>query len=196
MWNKIKYVSLIQLGVIVGMGLTSWRSIPLSGQQSSYHAGPSIEQVQGLAALVTTKVEISDVQLTHIDGYTGGVTAALLVRGDLLIGTDLSRARFETVDSEHQNAVLTLIEPSVTSPRLDHDRTRLFAISQQGLWQITPTNVADAAVVNRAYADAQRLIADAGKDASLMQKSRTQAEQVVKTFFTAIGWTVSVHWVG
>src|SRR5687768_3413744 len=58
------------------------------------HAGPTLEQVRGLAALTVLTVDVADVQVTDLRGYTGGVRAALVVKGDLLLSTDLSAARF------------------------------------------------------------------------------------------------------
>src|SRR5436190_3396471 len=65
---------------------------------ASIPAGPPVEQVQALAALVTVRVDVADVQETRLDGRSGGVRAAVLVRGDFLVGTDLGRAAFEAVD--------------------------------------------------------------------------------------------------
>src|SRR5688572_16686409 len=44
------------------------------------HAGPAIEQVRNLASLTVLKVEVEDVQVSELHGYTGGVKAALVVK--------------------------------------------------------------------------------------------------------------------
>jgi hypothetical protein len=155
---------------------------------------PTVEQVRQLATLVSSRVEVADVQVTRIEGHTGAVRAVLIVRGDLLLGTDLSRARLEAVDPARKSAVLVLPPPAVTSPRVNHDRTRLFGVSESGLWQLTPGDAAQTAAVNEAYAQAQRLVAAAGSDPALLDRSRPQTERLVASFFEALGWHVTVRW--
>jgi hypothetical protein len=153
-----------------------------------------LEQVKGLAALTVLRVDVADVQVTDVRGYTGGVKAALVVKGDLVLSTDLSAARFESVDVEHRTAVLVLPPPRVSSPRVDHSRTRLLWVWRYGLWQAVPGDRPHAAAVNRAYEEAQAVIAAAGKDLSLDGRARAQAESVLRTFFEAVGWRLRVRW--
>ena len=92
------------------------------------HTGPTIEQIPGtsraLSSRVTTRVDVADVQETRLDGYRGGVKAALPIKGDFLLGVDLSRGKSESVDNvgrtaarlrEMQLNVVTRM-PSVMSP--------------------------------------------------------------------------------
>ena len=158
-------------------------------------AGPTIQQVQALASLITQRIEVSDVQETAIEGRTGGIKAALLIKGDFLLGTDLSGARFEAVDAAARRAVLVLAQPRITSPRLDQERTRRFAVTQSGLWTILPEDRSVTTVLlNRAYIDAQHLVAAAGDDPRLTKGSEAQAELVLSTFFRTLGWDVAVRW--
>ena len=161
---------------------------------SSTHTGPTIEQIQRLAALVTTKVDIADVQVTTAQGYVGSLKVAVVVKGDLLLGVDLNQAKLERVDTKARTAVLVLPQPQVTSPRLDHERTRLFDISAHGLWMLVPGEAGRTTLINRAYADAQQLVSQAAGDPELLGRSRRQAEQVLGSFFSAAGWTVSIRW--
>jgi hypothetical protein len=161
----------------------------------SHAAGPPVEQVQALAALVTVKVDVADVQETRLDGRSGGIRAAVLVRGDFLVGTDLGRAQFTAVDPAAKTCVVVLPKPVAASPRLDHDRTRLFAVTESGLWRVTLGDGAThAAVVERAYRDAQRLIATTAEDPAALVRAREQAEKVVAAFLAAAGWHATVRW--
>lgn len=157
-------------------------------------AAPTIEQVRDLSELVTTSVEVADVQLTDLRGWTGGVRVAMLVRGQYLLGTDLGQARFEAVDASNRTAVLVLPPPRATNPRLDHDRTRLFAVSPYGVWQIVPSNWAEVAGVNAALVEAQASITSAANGGAQMAAARRQAESVVRSFSRAIDWNVTVRW--
>jgi hypothetical protein len=160
-------------------------------------AGLTVERLQPLSSLVTARVDVADVVETTLAGHTGSVRVAILVKGDFLLGTELSAARFEAVDTVHRTATLVLLPPTAASPRVDHGRTRVFAISTNGLWQVVPGgDEAAAAVVNRAYADAQRIVSAAADDRTLLDRARRQAESVLRTFFAAVGWTVEVRWGG
>ena len=44
---------------------------------------------------------------------------------------------FEAVDAKARTAVIVLTPPQASSPRLDHDRTRMLAMTESGLWAIT-----------------------------------------------------------
>src|SRR4051794_9918558 len=95
-------ISSLSVGWVGG----TWSVRPKRGADPiSYHTGVTVEQVQILSSLVTARVEVSDVQETRIDGYTGSMRAALLIKGDFLLGTDLSRARFESVEPSARTAV-------------------------------------------------------------------------------------------
>lgn len=177
-------------GIYLGRG---WLS---RGETGSVHTGVSIEQVQALSSLVTARVDVADVTETRLDGHTGGMKAALLVKGDFLMGTDLSRAKFESINHNAHTAVLVLPQPHVASPRIDHDRTRLFALTESGLWQITPDGgQTSAVVINRAYRDAQHYIVEACNDPLIATRSRQQAEAVLRAFFEAMGWKLTVRWI-
>lgn len=156
--------------------------------------GPTIEQVRQLSSLVTTRVEVADVRVGGIRGRTGGVRTVVVLKGDLLLGVDLSAARLEASDPAARAAVLVLPPPAVTSPRVDHEGTRLFAASETGLWQLVPGDAAYAAAVDEAFYEAQRAVGRAGDDPSLHAGARRRAEQVVRCFFAALGWDVAVKW--
>ena len=57
-----------------------------------------------------------------------------------------------------------------------------------------PGNAAQTAALNEAYEDAQRLVASAGRDPALLNRSRLQTQQVLACFYEAVGWHVTVQW--
>jgi hypothetical protein len=188
------FTSAIAAGWAVGLRCAAWRA---QGSGGGGHTGLTIEKVQPLAGLVTMRVEVADVLESDLDGYTGGMRVALLVKGDFLMGVDLSEARFEKVDDSARMAVLVLPQPRARSPRLDHEKTKVFAVSQSGLWQVAPGGSrATGVVIDRGYRDAQRLIAAAYEDPALIARSRGQAQAVLAAFFKALDWDVSVKWRG
>jgi Protein of unknown function (DUF4230) len=158
-------------------------------------AGPSIEQVRRLSSLVTTRVEVADVQVTDLRGQTGGVRAILIIQGDFLIGVDLSKATFESLDPVARKAVLVLAPPAVSSPRLDQAKTQLLSVNTHGLWHVVPGDAGRTAAVEEAYARAQEVITTVASRPELAEMCRRDSEQSLDSFFTAAGWTVSIRWV-
>jgi hypothetical protein len=150
-----------------------------------------------LASLTVLQAEVADVQVSRWRGYTGGAAAVLLVRGDVTLATDLSRARFVATDPALRKVVLLLPPPRASAPRIDHERTRVACVCEYGLWRVAPDRPCDAAaarMLDQAYQEAQAIVASAGQDPSLDARARLQAEAVLATFFRSLGWTVTVRW--
>jgi hypothetical protein len=190
-------LSLVLLGVGIGRllpGAVAREPQAFTPALMHAHAGPTIEQVRGLSSLTVLKVDVADVQVTELRGYTGGAKAALVVKGDLTLSTDLSQARFDLLDPQHRRAVLVLPPPQVASPRVDHARTRLLGVWRYGLWQVVPGDRAETTAVNRAFGEAQQVVAAAGGESSLDGRGKAQAEAALRAFFLALGWDVAVRW--
>ena len=148
-WKVIWLLAMLIAGLVLGLWLTG--RPPVRSPWTWNGAGLTLERVRALASLVMLRAEVADVQETSLAGYTGSIRAAVLVRGELLMGVDLSQARFEQKDDLRHTAVLCLPAPRILSARLDHERTRIFGISTRGLWLIVPSGSdADAVVINRA----------------------------------------------
>ena len=155
----------------------------------------TIEHVQQLAALTTTRITIRDIVTTSIEGYTGSLRIALLVKGDCLVSVDLARARFIERDVDTRCAVLVLPPPGVLSARLDHEQTLVFDIVASGLWQLLPTDTRRPDLVNAAMRKAQQRIEQAANDGDLLQRERQRIEQLIGSSLEhAFGWTVIVQW--
>ena len=147
-----------------------------------------------LAELVAERVEVADVLETSVGGYTGGLRVAVVVRGDFLLGVDLSRAKVQAVDAEAKSFELVLPPPQASSPRVDHSRTHLFEVFDHGLWAVVPGDAGRSRVVERAFEEAQRVVEEASADPALAERSKRRAEQVLKGFFESTGWKAQVKW--
>lgn len=168
---------------------------PAAAAVASTHTGPTVEQVRELAELVTLRVDVADVQTTTVTGHVGGLQVALVVKGDFTLGVDLTAARFAAVDETGRTAVLVLPAPRAASPRVDHDRTRVVAMTDEGLWAVVPGDGgARGRVIDLSYAEAQRTVATMADDPALIERARRRAELVITAFFRAMGWTVRVNW--
>ena len=182
---------LLALGAAAAVHFASTKS---SRPAPVHSTGLTIEQVQQLADLVVLKVEVSDVMECRIDGWTGGVQGALIVQGDVQLATDLSQARFVSMNPAEHTATLLLSPPKVAHPRVNHDGTRLYSVSTHGLWSLVPEDKAYRAVLNQLYAQAQDSMARAGGSPELRDRARAHAQRVLEWFFISLGWQVTIRW--
>jgi hypothetical protein len=183
------------IGIVLVLAWLEFAKMPGSAREASLVPGPTLHQIQSLSDLTTLRVEVVDAMETELRGYTGQIQAVILVRGDVTVGVDLSKAFFEAVDDQNHRMILLLPGPAVQEVRLDHERTKLLGVWPSGLWTIVPGGGdADTAAINDCFRDAQRAVANAGGDSQIIERARRQAEQVMSTFFAAMGWTVDVHW--
>ncbi len=86
--------------------------------------GPTVERLQKLSHLVTTKVLIADVLVGEGEGHVG----AWLVKGDALLGVDLSRAKIIAKDDTARRATIQLPLPELLTSRVDHSRTQTWQV--------------------------------------------------------------------
>jgi hypothetical protein len=155
---------------------------------------PTLLDVQRLAELVTARVAIADVRETKLAGYLGDVRAVLIVRGEALLGPDFAQARIISNDAIQRRLVIELPWPHVISCRLDHSGTRLACLTHDGLWVIVPGDAGRRVVLNRAYAEAEKALAAAAATPQMIESVKTQAADVLSTFFQAAGWNATVRW--
>jgi hypothetical protein len=187
-------VMLIGLALAAGYALAYLPQLrPGPGTQTTT-AGLVLEHMELLSELVTTRAKVSDVTETQVQGYLGGRRALVVVKGEVLIGVDLSRARFESVDERRQTATLILPHPRAVSARLDHQHTRIVQNAARGTWHIVPGDAGSTATANRALSDAEKIVTRAARDPPLLDHSRRHAERVLGEFFARKGWNVRVRW--
>ena len=154
-----------------------------------------LEQVQQMATLVTSRVEVADVQASVITGATGSLRMVILVRGEALVGVDMSGARLEEIDAEGRCAVLVLPPPGVLSARVDHQRTAIHSIGATGLWLLLPWDAGRAELTSRCLREAEARIGRAAQSPQHMNQARMQAETVIERLGNqALQWKLTVRW--
>jgi hypothetical protein len=180
------------------LGLVGWITWQLASRQrgvAGVSTGPTITQIRQLAELVTAKVTIADAKETSLSGYLGSVHAILIVRGDALLGPDLSQAKIISSDPASQVMVIQLPRPHLISYRLDHSATRLVSLSHDGLWMIVPGDAGRTAVLNRAYGEAERAVAEAAVTPETINEAAEHSQNVLAAFFGTGGWKVQIRWI-
>lgn len=184
------------LVLIVLIGLPGWM---LAGRLLSptpeVSSAPTIEQLQPLAALLTSRVVVTDAVVTTITGRTGQLRAAVLVRGDALISVDLTQARIESADQDARTAVVVLPPPQVISARVDHEATRIFSVEATGLWSLVPGDDGRAELIEMAMRQAQTAVLRAASEPEVIEQAQAKAEGLIRSFFAeTMRWSVIVCW--
>lgn len=182
-------LGLVVLGVLLALAGNARPREPVIG-----HAGPTLEQIQALAALVTTRVTVTDTLTPQITGWTGGMAAVIVVRGDALLAVDLQQARITRSDAATRSFTLSLPEPQVLEARVDHDHSRIFAVQRQGFWRLMRLDALTRELLDQGMREAQQTIARAAGDPTLLARVREHAAQVLSTFAHSTGWQLSIQW--
>ena len=155
----------------------------------------TIERIQPVLSLLTSRVQVSDVAYEKLDGYTGSLKLAALIHGDVLIQIDLADAQLVEIHDDRRTATLVLPMPEAISPRIDHNRTRVIAVYTSGLWRMVPTDQGRAQLFDRAMANAQQRIAQAAVEQTLVDDARQQAERIITTFARdQLDWQIDIRW--
>ena len=149
--------------------------------------GPTVERLERLAQLVTMRVYVADVLTAESQGYRG----AWLIRGDALIGVDLSRAQITEKDKQTRQATVLLPPPRVLLSRVDHDRTKTWEVRRTA-W--VPWHGDQDALRDGVMFHAQRLVADASASAENHSRAKATADAVIRGFYEEVGWHVRVLW--
>jgi len=193
-WRRLVVVPVAVVLAVAGSGYLAWALLMTRAPVEPAHAALTVERLSEVSQLLTLRLDVSDVVITRIAGYTGGVQAAVLVKGDVSVGVDLSKARFEDADSIQRAATLILPPPAPSSPRVDHQRTRLVYLAKEGLWLITPGSPPYEAVVNKAMCEAQQLLNAAAEAKDADDRARHHAEAVLKAFCRSLSWEIQIRW--
>ena len=149
--------------------------------------GPTVERLERLACLVTSRVHVADVLVGEGEGCRG----AWLIKGDALIGVNLGRARIAERDEPTQQALIVLPPPEVLQPRVDHRRSRTWEVRRMTWlpWSTDQDRLRDEVMLQ-----AQQLVAHAAGSSENLQKAETAAATIVKAFYEEVGWQVRVSW--
>lgn len=149
--------------------------------------GPTVDRLQRLSHLVTTKVLISDVLVAEGEGHAG----SWLVKGDGLLGVDLRRAKIVAKDDVTHRATIRLPLPELLQSRVDHERTRCWQVRKTAWlpWSGDGDKLRDQVML-----EAQKLVATAAQSQEFVSQSKLSAEAIIAAFYAEVGWHVAVEW--
>lgn len=150
-------------------------------------SGPTVERLQRLSSLVTSRVQLADVLIGTGEGCRG----AFLIRGDCLLAINLSHAAITERDEEHSRATILLPLPEVLQPRVDHERTKTWEVSRMTWlpWMANQDRLRDEVMLQ-----AQRMIAQAAGAQENVEQAKRSAEVIIGALYEQVGWQVNVQW--
>ena len=170
---------------------------------------PALVSVQEMGALVSLKVNYAnviefnervtqDIPWTQWELRLGGTQVLLVARGECLIGTDLTQARYEQLVNTAKTATLVVPNPKVVSARLNHDAKNggsyFYAVSSTGIDALVSNSEGQTRAINSALQKGQRDIEASCAKPELIEAARKSAEAVLRPTLSATGWTVAVKW--
>lgn len=147
---------------------------------------PRIEQIENLGHLAALKVYISDV----LEATSSGVKGVWLIRGDAIIGIEMTGIQITTIDELQKTAHIILPLPIVMSPRVDHEKTKTYDIERKWLVSIDK----ESELRDEAMKQAQLMINEVAKEKDNIDAAKTRVEGLIKDFYHMVGWTVTVEW--
>ena len=151
--------------------LTQPKPAPVQSQ------GPTIERLERLAHLVTMRVYIADVLVGEGEGCRG----AWLIKGDALLGIDLSQAKIVEKDDQARRAVLRFPSPEVLQSRVDHAKTRTWEVRRTA-W--VPWNADADKLRDNVMYEAQKLVASAAASVENVGQAKAAAETMLRACTT------------
>ncbi len=180
----------IVLAIIIAVVLVAARQF--WGQRETHFCvsqGPTVDRLERLAHLVTTRVYVADVLV----GEGRGCRGAWLIKGDAVLGIELRRAKVIEKDEVARRAVVRLPQPDVLQSRVDHYKTRAWEVLRTS-W--IPWSTDEDRLRDEVMRQAQTLVGDAARSAENISQAKTSAETTLRAFYEEFGWQVQFVWDG
>ena len=184
------------LVVVMGMALVGFASYRFGQSQDprpSFSGGPTVEKLEELGALVSTRVHVADILAGKYNGHWRG---SWLIKGDALLVVDMRKAVIASKDETSRQASINLPPPCVMQPRVDHEKTLTYSVEKTtwipGLF--LPADQSDK-LRDAAMRHAQSLIEKAAGSKEHIDEARIATATLIKGFYQLVGWNVEVRWM-
>jgi hypothetical protein len=163
-------------------------SPPSAAPIAARSLGPTVQQLEAMGQLTSMRVVVTDVLSAEGDGYRG----VWLIKGDVLLACDMSKAAVVARDDERRKATIRLPRPHAVSPRVDHEKTRTWSV-ERATW--VPWRWGDQdSFRDGAMYHAQKLVEQAAESEENIAQARGQAELVLRRAYEMVDWNVAVAW--
>ncbi len=149
--------------------------------------GPTIEKLERLSQLVTTRVQVADVLVAEGQGCRG----SWLIKGDALLSVNLARPKSSTSKRAPSRRRLSCLSHRCCK------RGSIIPAPAPGAWNAwlgcpgTRTKMPSAMPFT---AEAQKLVAHTAASPENISQAKLTAETVLKALYAEVGWSLAVKW--
>ena len=157
-----------------------------TGNSNPIKPVPAISQIQMLSDLATLKVQLSD----SMKGENNRWDVQWLLHGEAILGVDLSKAAYVSVDESSRTATILLPEPHLVSSKVDHDRS-MELVAKRKTWVPLPGL---KSLRDEAWKHGDPIIAKLALNENYISASKLQAEKVIEDFLLGTGWQIECKW--
>ena len=191
MMRGIGYLVVALSALLVSFG--SYRLGQSQDPKPSFSGGPTVEKLEELGALVSTRVHVADILAGKYNGHWRG---SWLIKGDALLVVDMRKAVIASKDDASRQASISLPPPCVMQPRVDHERTLTYSVEKTtwipGLF--LPVDQSDR-LRDAAMRHAQSLVEQVASSKEHIDEARISTATLIKGFYQLVGWNVEVRWM-
>ena len=182
---------IVVIGAVLVCGYTGsqYLSGPHTQHETTVISSPTVTGIQDLLALVTHRINVSDVLIAERKTRFTLVKGAWIVKGDALLGVDVTQAWIQ-LDTTNRHASVALPNPKVIQARVDHAKTKTYDVTKT--WWADKD--AESEIRDKAMASAQELIETAAGNAENITLAKERVEQDLAAAFKFLGWTVAIEW--
>lgn len=172
----------------------AYESLAATTQTGHTIGPPQLEAIRGLAELTILEVEATEIVSAEVNGYAGGTSVILLVRGTVTLAVDLEQAKVIKVDSDRQRVVLGLPPPEVRRVMIHHEDARILSCERHGLWRLAVGQAKEDQAIKEALAVGQDQLMQAASLENNIDQARKHAETTIGEFLSESGWELNVQW--
>ncbi len=147
---------------------------------------PPISRIQAMSDLATLRVQIADT----IVGENEHWEVRWMLHGEAVLGVDLSKATYTSVDEKSRKATLFLPASHVISSKVDHHRSAEIGVKQKS-WLPSPGL---KSLRDEVWQHADDKVARLANHDGYLEATKLQAERVLNKLFRDVGWTVLYEW--
>lgn len=175
------------LAIFAGV-LFCWRQLRLERPPPVITSqGPTVERLERLSHLVTSRVYVVDVLIGEGEGCRG----VWLIYGDAWLAVDLSKAVIVEKDEAAKQALIRLPQPAVLTARVNHEKTKVWEL-RTTTW--IPWHADQDRLRDEVMLQAQRLVGAAAAAKENIEHARRAAEVIIRVLYEEVGWDVKIIW--
>lgn len=188
---KHKFVVLVIIGLILA-SIWGWSK---GNTYFNFNTNPTVERLEKLGQLAGLRVFVGDVLTAENEGGQGffsGVKGVWIIKGDALLATDMKKSKI-SIDEANKHIEITLEEPQILSPRVDHNQTHQYEL-KDGIFTGSKTT---AKLHQAAMQQAQLAIEAAANSEEYKTLAIENIEMLLSTMIelSSDGWKAEFKWI-